>query len=107
MTLGVLTAQATKQSVKYMMGTADTKHQSLIRYLIASSESEVFRSVAALVIAFLTAFKTASAATRLLSFPAFRQRLDATASHRKPPKIHGECNCFSNSDGLRILTSGN
>ena len=47
---------------------------------------------------------TASAATRLLSFPAFRPRLDATASHRKPPKIHGECNCFSNSDGLRILT---
>jgi hypothetical protein len=58
MTLGVLTAQATKQSVKYMMGTADKKNQSLIRYLIASSDSEVFRSVAALVIAFLTAFKT-------------------------------------------------
>lgn len=49
---------------------------------------------------------TASAATRfyLPGVPPMVGRDSLTA---QATKTHGECNCFSNSDGLRILTSGN
>lgn len=58
MLLGVLIAQVTKQSVKYIMGAADKSNQLFGQYLIGLAHGELFRSAVALVLAFLTAFKT-------------------------------------------------